>query len=32
MREYARSRQVSITTVYTHMRTIKEKTGCRRPS
>ena len=30
MTEYARSRQVSITTVYTHMRSIKEKTGCRR--
>jgi len=30
MSEYARSRSVSITTVYTHMRSIKEKTGCRR--
>ncbi|MBW0003000.1 MAG: LuxR family transcriptional regulator [Hyphomicrobiales bacterium] len=30
MTEYARSRSVSITTVYTHMRSIKEKTGCRR--
>jgi DNA-binding CsgD family transcriptional regulator len=28
--EYGRSQQVSQNTVYTHLRRIKEKTGCRR--
>jgi DNA-binding CsgD family transcriptional regulator len=30
MNDYARLRGVSMTTVYTHMRRIKEKTGCNR--
>jgi DNA-binding CsgD family transcriptional regulator len=28
--DYARSRAVSLNTVYTHLRRIKEKTGCNR--
>ena len=28
--EYANSRELSLNTVYTHLRRIKEKTGCRR--
>ena len=28
--DYARERSVSINTVYTHLRRIKEKTGCTR--
>lgn len=28
--DYARSRSISLNTVYTHLRRIKEKTGCRR--
>ena len=30
MSEYARSRLVSITTIYAHLRSIKQKTGCSR--
>lgn len=30
MSEYAQSRLVSITTIYAHLRSIKQKTGCSR--